>query len=99
MKSLLLLVLFLFTFVANADVYVRGYRKSNGTYVKSHYRSNPNRTVRDNWSTSGNTNPYTGRLGTRKARSRSGYSNTTNSIYSGSTNSIYSGSTNSLWGN
>ena len=48
-----------------ADTYVRGYYKSNGTYVQPHYRSSPNSTTSDNWSTYGNTNPYTGKRGTR----------------------------------
>ena len=47
-----------------ADTSVKGYYKSNGTYVQPHYRSSPNSTTSDNWSTSGNTNPYTGEKGT-----------------------------------
>ncbi len=49
-----------------ADTYVNGYFKSNGTYVQPHYRSSPNSTKSDNWSTIGNTNPYTGKQGTRR---------------------------------
>ena len=62
--------------VALADVYVQGYYKNNGTYVQPHYRSSPNSTTLDNWSTKGNVNPYTGKAGTRdpysgyKSRSR-----------------------------
>ena len=51
--------------VASADTYVRGYTRSNGTRVQGHYRSSPNSTVTDNWSYSGNTNPYTGERGSR----------------------------------
>ena len=51
---------------ANALVLVDGYFKSNGTYVQPHYRSSPNSTKSDNWSTIGNTNPYTGKQGTRR---------------------------------
>ncbi len=47
------------------DVYVEGYVRSDGTYVEPHYRSSPNDTVLDNWSTKGNVNPYTGEPGTR----------------------------------
>ncbi len=47
------------------DVHVRGYFRSDGTYVAPHYRSAPNSTTLDNWSTKGNVNPYTGRVGTR----------------------------------
>lgn len=43
-----------------ADVYVRGYTRSDGTYVAPHYRSSPNSTRNDNWSTRGNINPHTG---------------------------------------
>lgn len=46
-------------------VYVNGYYKNNGTYVSPHHRSRPNNSVYDNYSTRGNTNPYTGRAGTR----------------------------------
>lgn len=46
--------------------YVNGYTRKDGTYVAPHYRSNPNSTQRDNYSTYGNTNPYTGKTGTKK---------------------------------
>ena len=67
MKKILLgLIILLFSAtLALADTYVRGYYKSNGTYVKPHYRSSPDSTRSNNWSTSGNTNPYTGKKGTR----------------------------------
>lgn len=48
-----------------ADTYVKGYYKKNGTYVAPHYRSSPNGNTHDNWSTKGNTNPYTGKEGTK----------------------------------
>ena len=38
---------------------VRGYYRKNGTYVKPHYRTNPNSTRRDNYSYPGNYNPNT----------------------------------------
>jgi hypothetical protein len=47
------------------DTYVRGYVKKNGTYVAPHFRSSPNRTTLDNWSTKGNINPYTGKIGSK----------------------------------
>ena len=43
---------------------VRGYTRSNGTYVAPHYQTNPNHTKLDNWSTKGNYNPFTGKAGT-----------------------------------
>ena len=58
------LVLILSTSVL-ADTYVKGYYKQNGTYVEPHYRSSPNGTTTDNFSTKGNVNPYTGQEGTR----------------------------------
>ena len=50
---------------AAAQTYVGGYTKKNGTYVAPHYRSSPNKTQRDNYSTYGNYNPYTGKKGTK----------------------------------
>lgn len=44
-------------------VKVKGYYRKNGTYVRPHYRTAPNSTNRDNFSTRGNTNPYTGKKG------------------------------------
>jgi hypothetical protein len=60
---LLLLTLFSFAQTNPNHVYVSGYYKSNGTYVKPHYRTAPNSTNRDNFSTRGNINPYTGQPG------------------------------------
>jgi len=52
-----------FTNTAEAG-YVRGYYKpSTGSYVQPYYRSNPNSTRFDNYSTRGNYNPYTGSRG------------------------------------
>jgi hypothetical protein len=42
-----------------AGVSVRGYYRSNGTYVSPHMRSNPDGNFYNNWSTVGNINPYT----------------------------------------
>jgi hypothetical protein len=42
-----------------------GYVKSNGTYVAPSHATNPNGSKADNWSTKGNVNPYTGKLGTK----------------------------------
>lgn len=50
---------------SKAPVHVRGHMRSNGTYVQPHYRSGADHTVRNNWSTRGNVNPYTGKHGTR----------------------------------
>lgn len=66
MKNWLILLIMLLSTVAMMaqtnpnHVRVNGYYKSNGTYVQPHYRTAPNSTNRDNFSTIGNTNPYTG---------------------------------------
>lgn len=44
--------------------HVNGHYKKNGTYVNGYERTNPNGTNQDNYSTEGNTNPYTGKEGT-----------------------------------
>ena len=44
---------------------VSGYSRSNSTYVQPHVRTMPNSTNWDNFSTKGNTNPYTGTTGSR----------------------------------
>lgn len=51
--------------LASADTFVNGYTRSDGTYVQPHYRSSPNNTRIDNYSTRGNANPYTGKRGTQ----------------------------------
>lgn len=43
--------------------YQRGYTRTNGTYVQGHYKTYPNSTNHDNFSTRGNTNIYTGSIG------------------------------------
>jgi hypothetical protein len=59
------LVLTALASTAAAQVHVDGYFRRDGTYVQPHYRSNPNGSTADNWSTRGNVNPYTGQVGTR----------------------------------
>lgn len=62
---------------AQADTYVRGYHRSDGTYVRPHYRSSPDGSYNNNWSVYPNVNPYTGRQGTRPPtwNDRSPYNN------------------------
>ncbi len=45
-------------------VKVRGYFRKDGTYVQPHFRSATDGKFWNNWTTKGNVNPYTGRLGT-----------------------------------
>lgn len=61
------LICLLSTVGAEAAVHVRGYFRKNGTYVAPHYRSSPDSSVWNNWSTKGNVNPYTGKAGTKDA--------------------------------
>ena len=61
-------ILLLFLLSSNAVyavVKVKGYFRKNGTYVQSHYRSDPDGSFYNNWSTKGNINPYTGKVGTK----------------------------------
>jgi|ERR1700688_1610963 len=50
---------------SSARVHVKSYTTKKGKVVKSHDRTAPNGTKRDNWSTKGNTNPETGKPGTK----------------------------------
>ncbi len=92
MKNLIITLVFILvsSFSFSQSVWVNGYTKSNGTYVQSHYRTAPNNTVNDNYSTKGNINPYTGKKGTKP---RQVYSIPTTKRYNTNTysngNSIY----------
>ncbi|PZO39246.1 MAG: hypothetical protein DCF19_14620 [Pseudanabaena frigida] len=50
----------------SGNVSVRGYVKKDGSRVKPYVRTTSNTTKKDNWSTIGNTNPYTGKKGTKR---------------------------------
>tara|TARA_B110000240_G_C13418886_1_gene418527 strand:+ start:161 stop:1165 length:1005 start_codon:yes stop_codon:yes gene_type:complete len=69
---------------SSSDVYVKSYTRSNGTVVKGYYRTAPNSTNRDNFSTRGNVNPYTGQAGYVKPDNKA---NTSTYSYSSSSNS------------
>lgn len=60
---ILALLLIAVAFDAFSQVRVRGYTRKDGTYVAPHYRSAPNSSKNDNYSTRGNYNPYTGKKG------------------------------------
>ena len=66
-----LLVLFTTSMCFGGDVWVNGYQRSNGTYVKGHYRSAPDGNPYNNWSTKGNVNPYTGKRGYKNPNNNS----------------------------
>ena len=57
------LVLVAISAFANADEYVRGHYRSNGTYVAPYYRSSRDSSYNNNYSVRPNVNPYTGRQG------------------------------------
>lgn len=61
------IALYILTYVAAsssfADDYVNGYIRRDGAYVQPHYRSESNDYRYDNYSSQGNSNPYTGRQG------------------------------------
>lgn len=65
----LVLVFLLFVSAGSVEaktVRVKGYYKSStGSYVMPSYRTSPNKTKLDNYSTRGNYNPYSGKMGTK----------------------------------
>ena len=71
----LLILLPSMCFARGADVPVGGYTKADGTNVQPYMRTAPDGTAANNYSTSGNYNPYTGAYGTKNPNSySSGYS-------------------------
>ena len=76
-SSLALLLFFFLLSIAQApagDVWVKGHTRKNGTHVQGHYRSSPDGVFSNNWSTIGNVNPHTGKVGTRTHPSSGAYS-------------------------
>lgn len=63
--TLLFALLLPFSLLAQGEHWVNGYRKNDGTYVPGHWRTNPNSTRNDNYSTYPNINPHTGKVGTK----------------------------------
>jgi hypothetical protein len=49
---------------------ISGYTKKSGTHVAPAHATNPNKTKRDNYSSKGNVNPYTGKAGTKDPNAR-----------------------------
>ena len=66
---IILSVLFISNAVIAKNVYVKPHITKNGTFVSGHYRSKPNKTKLDNYSTKGNFNPYTFKDGTASSYS------------------------------
>lgn len=98
MKKLLFVVSFMFisgimsSQTKTKTTYQQGYIKpSIGTYVQGHYKTVSNKTNTDKFSTSGNTNSYTGTSGT-KAKDYSGQAvnySSEKTIYTGSKGGQY----------
>jgi hypothetical protein len=67
MKTLTLGLLLAISYIGSAAAQQRvdGYTRQDGRYVEPYYRSSPNSSYNDNYSTRGNTNPYNGSAGTR----------------------------------
>lgn len=92
-KAFTLIIFLVISVNVFAQVKVRGYTRSNGTYVQPHYRSNPDGNPYNNWSYPGNTNPYTGKVATgdpstylknyfnNNEKGQSQYSNSSNQFY------------------
>lgn len=66
-KTIFLATLATVSTLAMADNLHNGYVRGDGTYVAPHYQTDPDSTRSNNYSTSGNTNPYTGASGTKDA--------------------------------
>jgi len=64
--ALLTLVVFLTPAVTFAvgQHQVRGHVTKKGVYVQPHRKTNSDRSRSNNWSSKGNVNPYTGKMGT-----------------------------------
>lgn len=82
------------------DVYVNGYFRNDGTYVRPHYRTAPNNSVWDNYSTKGNLNPYTGQWGTKDPyqSGNGGWGGSNSNGWNGYNNGGYNGGYNGLNG-
>jgi hypothetical protein len=64
LSIIITLILFTSVSVFAGDTYVRGYTRSDGTYVAPYYRTSPDHTIDNNYSTKGNYNYHTGEQGT-----------------------------------
>jgi PBCV-specific basic adaptor domain len=65
LDCLLALLMLFAAMSAEADTYVNGYFKKDGTYVEGHFKTTPHDTNWGAYSTDGNSNPYTGGDGQR----------------------------------
>ena len=49
----------------SSSTHVQGHTRHDGTYVSPHQRTTPDHNFNNNFGTKGNTNPYTGKDGSR----------------------------------
>lgn len=67
-KSIILIVAVIIGFGvdlhAQSYSYVNSYSRADGSYVNGHYRTTADGYSGNNWSYSGNVNPFTGKVGT-----------------------------------
>ncbi len=63
--ALAALLLFATPSLAAPKVRVRAHTTKSGSYVPAHVRTSPDSRKSNNFSTKGNTNPYTGKAGTK----------------------------------
>ena len=90
---LIMLALFVYSGLAFGADYTKGSWRDTDrdgvkdTYVNGYYKTSPNNTKSDNYSTQGNTNPFTGKEGTVNPNSdhnSNSYNNNYNSGYGNS---------------
>ncbi len=67
MRTTLLLISLLAVPAFASPVHVRSHVTKRGTYVQPHVRTSPDHSRQNNWSTRGNTNPYTGKRGSKRS--------------------------------
>ena len=65
MRYIVLLAFLAPTFTLQAQQYVEGYCKKDGVCVQGYFKTRPNGTALDNYSSAGNLNPNTGRVSKR----------------------------------
>jgi hypothetical protein len=62
------LVLFVPIVAWSGETFVDGHFRKDGTYVQPHWRTTPDSSYNNNWSTSPNINPHTFQQGTRQPK-------------------------------
>jgi hypothetical protein len=67
--------------IAAQTTNVKPYVRKDGTFVQGHQRSSSNNTAVDNYSSQGNSNPYTGRSGTQNPYQQPSYGTGSSSTY------------------